>query len=186
MTKLAPKKRVSKARWLERALEVLETEGLQGVRVERLARDLGIAKAGFYWHFRDRSDLLHSLLDHWAHEFTSVVTTNPDLLEGDPKKRLYEAMRMILEHDLAKYDLAVRDWAAHDAAAAKAVAQVTRTRLDFARSIFSDLGFRGRQLGMRARLFVGYHTWEYATFQDLSKKERRALLRLQHKLLLSR
>ena len=45
MTKLAPKKRVSKARWLERALEVLETEGLQGVRVERLARDLGIAKA---------------------------------------------------------------------------------------------------------------------------------------------
>ena len=59
-------------------------------------------------------------------------------------------------------------------------------RLDFARSILSDLGFRGRQLEMRARLFVGYHTWEQATFADLSKKERRALLRLRHKLLVSR
>ena len=38
---------------------------------------------------------------------------------------------------------------------------------------------------MRARLFVGYHTWEHATFRDLSKKERRALLRLRHKLLVS-
>ena len=186
MRKSPRKKRVSKAEWLERALDVLELEGVQGVRVERMARDLGIAKAGFYWHFRDRSDLLQSLLDHWAHEFTAVVTANPDLLEGDPKTRLYDAMRMILEHDLAKYDLAIRDWAAHDSAAAKAVRHVTRTRLDFARSILSDLGFRGRQLEMRARLFVCYHTWEQATFQDLSKNERRALLRLRHKLLVSR
>ena len=180
------KKRVSKAEWLKRALEVLGAEGVQGVRVERLARDLGISKAGFYWHFRDRSDLLQSVLDYWAHEFTAVVTANPDFLEGDPKKRLYEAMLMILEHDLAKYDLAIRDWATHDSAAAKAARHVTRTRLDFARSILSDLGFRGRQLEMRARLFVGYHTWEQATFADLSKKERRALLRLRHKLLVSR
>ena len=186
MTKSPRKKRVSKAEWLDRALVVLELEGVQGVRVERLARDLGIAKAGFYWHFRDRSDLLQSLLDHWAHEFTAVVTANPDLLEGDPEKRLYDAMLMILEHDLGKYDLAIRDWAARDSAAAKAVRHVTRARLNFARSIFSELGFRGRQLEMRARLFVGYHTWEQATFLDLSKNERRALLRLRHKLLVSR
>jgi AcrR family transcriptional regulator len=186
MAKPPPKKRVSKAQWLDRALEVLEAEGLQGVRVERLARDLGIAKAGFYWHFQDRSDLLQNLLDHWAHEFTAVVTANPELSAGNPEKRLYEAMLMILEHDLAKYDLAIHDWAAHDSAAAKAVRHVTRTRLDFARSIFSDLGFRGRQLEMRARLFIGYHAWEHATFQDLSKKERRALLRLRHKLLMCR
>ena len=68
----------------------------------------------------------------------------------------------------------------------QAARHVTRTRLNFAQSILSDLGFRGRQLEMRARLFVGYHTWEQATFADLSKKERRALLRLRHKLLVSR
>ena len=133
--KKSGKKRVSKAEWLALSLEVLATEGVQGVRIERLARDLGIAKAGFYWHFRDRRDLLQSLLDYWAHEFTAVVTENLELLEGDPKQRLYKTMLMILDHDLAKYDLAIRAWAAHDPAAAKAVRHVTRMRLDFLRSV---------------------------------------------------
>ena len=67
MKKSPRRKRVSKAEWLAQSLEVLAAEGVQGVRVERLARDLGIAKAGFYWHFRDRRDLMQSLLDYWTH-----------------------------------------------------------------------------------------------------------------------
>lgn len=186
MKKSPGKQHVSKAEWLERALAVLAAEGVQGVRVERLARDLGIAKAGFYWHFRDRRDLLHSLLDYWTHEFTAVVTESPELVSGDPKKRLYKTMVMILDHDLAKYDLAIRAWAAHDEAAAKAVRRVTRMRLDYTRSTFAELGFRGQQLEMRTRLFVCYHSWEQAMFADLSKKERRKLLRLRHKFLLTK
>ena len=115
-----------------------------------------------------------------------MVTRNAALSEGDPERRLHETMLMILEHDLGKYELAIRAWAAHDSTAAKAVRQVMRARLDFTRSIFSELGFRGRQLEMRVRLFVSYHTWEHATFRDLSKEERRALLRMRHKLLVSR
>ena len=69
--KKLPRKRVTKAEWQELALKVLASEGVQGVRVERLARDLGIAKAGFYWHFRDRRDLLQSILAYWANEFTT-------------------------------------------------------------------------------------------------------------------
>jgi len=179
-------KRVSKAEWLALALEVLASEGIQGVRVERLARDLGIAKSGFYWHFRDRSDLLQSILDYWKDELTAIVTANTELLEGDPKTRLYDSMRMILDHDLCKYDLAIREWAAHDPAAAKAVRSVYRMRLDFVRSIFSDLGFRGQQLEMRTRLFVAYHIWEETTFDDLTEDERRTLLRLRHKFLMAK
>ena len=87
------KKRVSKAEWLGQALDVLASDGIQGVRVERLARNLGIAKAGFYWHFRERRDLLQSLLDYWTHEFTAVVTENSELLEGDSKKRLHKTKK---------------------------------------------------------------------------------------------
>ena len=93
---------------------------------------------------------------------------------------------MILEHDLTKYDLAIRDWAARDPAAAKAVRSVYRMRLDFVRSIFSDIGFRGRQLEMRTRLFVAYHSWEETMFDDLTKDERRQLLRLRHKFLVAK
>ncbi|MGB5374721.1 MAG: TetR/AcrR family transcriptional regulator [Polyangiales bacterium] len=186
MNKAPQKKRVSKAQWLDRALEVLEAEGIQGVRVERLARDLAVAKAGFYWHFSDRPDLLQSMLDYWAHEYTAVLTENVQLQEGDPEERLYETMALIFDHNLAKYDPPIRSWAVHDPVAAKAVRHVNRMRLDFARSLFRALGFRGQQLEMRTRLFLVYQTWEDFTFHDLTKKERRALIRLRCKLLLSR
>ena len=47
--------------------------GIVRVRVERLARDLGVAKSGFYWHFRDRADLLKQMLRYWSDEFTEAV-----------------------------------------------------------------------------------------------------------------
>ncbi len=183
MKRTLPHKRVSKAQWLARALEVLAAEGMQGVRVDRLARDLRIARAGFYWHFKNRRNLLDSMLQYWTDEFTAVVTRNPQLLRGDPAQRLYQTALVILERNLAKYDVAIRDWSAHDKSAAKVVRQVYKMRLDFIRSLFREMGFRGGQLEMRTRLYVCYHSWERAVFQDISKTERRKLLRLQLKML---
>ena len=78
------KGRVSKAQWLEMALTVFRNDGEPGIRVELLARRLGISKAGFYWHFKDREDLLNQLLDYWVHEYTEIVTGNSILAEIPP------------------------------------------------------------------------------------------------------
>ena len=51
--------------WLEKALEVLEAEGVNAVKIDRLAKLLETSRSGFYWHFKDRQDLLSCLL-HWA------------------------------------------------------------------------------------------------------------------------
>jgi hypothetical protein len=40
---------VSKAEWLQAAMEVLSQKGVDSLSVEGLARDLGISKSGFYW-----------------------------------------------------------------------------------------------------------------------------------------
>ena len=58
-------KRTSKSEWLEKALEVLEAEGVNAVKIDRLAKLLETSRSGFYWHFKDRQDLLSCLL-HWA------------------------------------------------------------------------------------------------------------------------
>ena len=57
------KKNVSKDQWITKALETLESNGVEGVKIERLAKALGISRSGFYWHFKDRQDLLESILD---------------------------------------------------------------------------------------------------------------------------
>jgi AcrR family transcriptional regulator len=77
------RKRVSKDQWLSAALDMLETGGVNNVRVERIAAKLSISKSGFYWHFKDRRDLLSHILEYWAHEYTEVVSNNPQFHRGD-------------------------------------------------------------------------------------------------------
>ncbi len=165
-------KRVSKARWLEKALDVLETDGVTGVRVEVLAKHLGISKSGFYWHFKDRDDLLRQVLDYWTEELTKVASSNEALQKTKPKNRLIELARMILNYDLARYEIPIRQWALQDSVAASAVKKVNHLRLDFVREAFSELGFKGEDLEMRTMLFVCYHTWESPMFREISRKRR--------------
>jgi AcrR family transcriptional regulator len=167
---------VSKAQWLDAGLKALSKQGSASLTVEGLARELGIAKAGFYWHFENRDALLRQLLDYWVHELTEVATANVQLLALEPMSRLTKTAEMILEHDLGRYDMAIRQWALDDALAARAVRKVNRIRLDFAREALSELGFTGDDLDMRAMLFVCYHTWESSMFREVSRKRRRELI----------
>ena len=61
---------VTKAEWLEAGLEFLARGSVTSITVEGLAKHLGIAKSGFYWHFKNRDELLQELLKYWLHEIT--------------------------------------------------------------------------------------------------------------------
>ena len=170
-----PRQRISKAQWLECALDVLQKEGIDGVRIERLARILGVAKAGFYWHFANRAELLREMLAYWTDEYTEVVIKASG--SGSPRKRLKDAIEIISNYELAKYDLAIRGWAATDTSALAAVRRVYKIRMDYIRSIFSSMGFLGTNLEMRTRMFVCYYSWSPTIFPLGSKSERDRLNR---------
>ena len=177
---------VSKREWLETGLESLSKNGIAGCKVESLARALGIARAGFYWHFKSRDEMLRQLLDYWVHELTEVVTANEDVLALEPKKRLTKTAEMVLENDLGRYDMAIRQWALTDAGAARAAKKVNRLRLGFLRDAFRELGFTGDDLEMRTMLFLCYHTWESSMFREISRKRRRELIAKRIELLTRR
>jgi AcrR family transcriptional regulator len=174
-------KRVSKDQWLTKALETLESSGVEAVKIERLAKALGISRSGFYWHFKNRQDLLRHLLDYWVREYTSVVTDNPDVVKLDPKKRLLTTMDMIRDKHLTKYDLAMTSWAKLDSQVHRVVKKVVKMRLDYLRVIFAELGFEGDELEMRTRLFVCYHSWADTMFPDLSNQKHSRLQKLRYK-----
>ena len=178
--------RITKAQWLDMALEVLETDGVAGVRIEILAKRLEISKSGFYWHFKNRDDLLKDMLDYWTHELTEVLTTNQEMLALEPKHRLTRTAELILEYDLTRYEIPIRQWALQDAVAARAVRKVNRIRLDYIGGAFSELGFTGDDLDMRTMLFACYHTWEVPMFREISRKRRRELIAKRIELLTSK
>lgn len=159
-----PKQRASKWDWFERALNVLRMEGVDAVKVERLARELGIAKSGFYWHFKDRDDLLAQLVDYWAHEYTAVIAENVAVVGMEPKERLIETARLITKHGFNDCEVSMRAWALTDQEVARRVEKVYATRLRFIKRAFIELDFDEGEAELRARLYMVYHVWELATF----------------------
>jgi AcrR family transcriptional regulator len=185
MVSKKPKKRVSKAEWLEKALQVFRQEGEPGVKIESLARQLSVNKAGFYWHFRDRSDLLEQLLDYWEKEYTRVVTENSILRNLAPADRLLAVMNMIFDHNLAELDVHFNAWALKDPLVGRKVRRVILLRVKFMKRLFLEAGLEEEQADMRAKLFVGYESNEGLMFRFTSKESAKQCRELRHKLLLT-
>lgn len=152
--------RVSRDQWLAAALDLFGRTGVDGLHVEKLARTLEVAKSGFYWHFKDREDLLLQMLEYWSYEYTEVVTQNPLLLMTSPRERLVMISTYVFEQNLTEFDAAMQVWSNKDPAIAKKVRKVTDMRLAFCGKAFEELGFKGDELEMRKRLFIGFQANE--------------------------
>ncbi len=170
-------KRVSRQEWLAAALAALQAGGVESVRVERLARTIGISKSGFYWHFKNRADLLDQLLDVWETEYTKIVASDPRAGKGTPEQRLLRVMRMVETGNLAGYDSVFQIWASKDELARQAFNRVMRRREDFVSSIIHELGFEGEELEMLTMLFVLYVSGEGQIFSFKSKRKREKMRR---------
>lgn len=154
------KKRITREQWLNMGLELFAVHGVDGLRVERLARSLGVAKSGFYCHFSDREVLLDHILDYWAHEYTEVITDNQRLKELDARERIGLAFVMVFEQNLAQHDAAIDLWSRQDKRVARKRKQAIDKRLAFFRNAFSELGFKGDDLEMRTKVCAVFQMGE--------------------------
>ena len=177
---------VSRAEWLQAAAKILESHSIADVKIESLARALDISKSGFYWHFKNRDDLLDHLLNYWSHEVTEVITENPKLLELEPVNRLCRIAEIILDYDLVRYDIGIRQWALSNEKVAEVVASVNQKRMDFVGGALQELGFSGEDLEMRTLLFACYHSCESLMFREIPPERRRLLIEKRVALITSR
>jgi AcrR family transcriptional regulator len=145
-----------RSQWLAAGLESLRSGGVAAVRVERLAARLGITKGSFYWHFRNRDDLLDAVLDYWAREMTDAEFERVSALQGGLDARLFALAQDVLERGMGRYDPAIRAWARSDRRVAAAVAQVDRRRIRVLTRFFEEGGFGAAQARTRARLFYTF------------------------------
>jgi AcrR family transcriptional regulator len=122
--------RTPREAWVEAGLAALAAGGADAVRVEALAKALGVTKGGFYGYFADRDALLEAMLDTWEREATSDVLARVGQRSGDVQERARLAGRLTFSGDrLLPIDLAVRDWARRDEAVAARLRRVDNERM---------------------------------------------------------
>src|SRR5215210_7200037 len=118
---MAPPTRTPPSKWIEEGLRALAAGGPDAVRVEALARALGVTKGGFYNHFHDRPALLDEMLDTWERLVIDQVIARLEAQGGDARTKLRGlfALSSSRAGNLMKVELAIRDWARRDKAVAR-------------------------------------------------------------------
>ena len=71
--------RLTPEAWIDAATEVLVDQGIDHVRVDVLATQLQVTRGSFYWHFRDREDLLRRVLKAWQERATEALKEGDDV-----------------------------------------------------------------------------------------------------------
>jgi AcrR family transcriptional regulator len=144
--------------WIAAAFDALADGGIDTVRVEPLAKTLGITKGSFYWHFADRRALVDAMLQAWTEGRIAAIREQASR-RGEPAAVLRELADLYMRNANARglaIELAIRALARADDAAAKAVCSVDRERLAHVRELFSALGSTKADAQARAVLFYSY------------------------------
>jgi AcrR family transcriptional regulator len=140
--------------WTDAALAALARDGIDTVRVESLARSLGVTKGSFYWHFRDRGELLDAMLARWEEVATQGILDQAARLSGPPEARLVALFELILAARIMDLEVAVRAWGRRDERVARAVCRVDQRRLEYNQRLLQELGLEPD--AAEARAFLAY------------------------------
>lgn len=146
--------RTPRSSWITAGLLALASGGPDAVRVESLARGLGVTKGGFYGHFADRDELLADMLDIWERRSTDDVIERVEREGGDAMTKAQRAGALTFGDDLREIDLAVRDWSRRDRAVAARLRRVDNRRMDYLRTQLST--FCAEEDDLEARCMIAF------------------------------
>jgi AcrR family transcriptional regulator len=172
MAKPYLKPNLSAEAWAEAALDAIARGGVSAVAVEPLAKELGVTKGSFYWHFSNREALLDAALELWERRETEAVLDKVRR-EKDPRLRIEVLFREVTGNRRTSPLYLALSAASNDPRIGSAVRRVAERRLDFLAECFTALGLGEEEA--RRRAIMAYSL--YLGMLQLQRDARHALPR---------
>ena len=168
--------RLSREDWVRAALLALADGGTAAVAVEPLAACLGATKGSFYWHFRDRRELLEAALESWERTSTDDILAELAAV-ADPVERLRRGLELAMELEEDEHPDVRLLPSASDPVVAPVAARVQEKRLAFLARTFREMGFPPAEARRRAllanSLYLGWFHQRLVLQRPATPRERR-------------
>lgn len=167
-------KALTRQDWVRAARRALIKSGIEGVKIEPLARVLAVTPGSFYWHFQKREDLHAALLADWRDSNTASFHRAVERAGSDPRDQYLAVLGVwVLEKEFdPRYDRAVREWAQRSTKVRAILREVDKDRIDLLTTIFEGFGYHGLVAEMRARVAY-YHQAGYYALDIVEPQSRR-------------
>ncbi len=143
--------RLSAEDWIAGGLELLAEEGLAGIKIDALARRLGVTKGSFYWHFENLSAFLDAMAERYCARRDAEIETFGDTAPLEPRARLLYFMERLTDPATWNLERAVRAWAYSNPRLQAYVAEQDIWAFGQVRTCFDQLGFTAVEAEIRAK-----------------------------------
>ncbi len=149
--------------WIAAALHTLVEEGVDSVKVFRLADRLGVTRGSFYWHFKSRDELLGTLLEAWEAKNTQAILRRAHAPHPDLTSAVLDIFALWVDRALFDpgLDFAIREWARRSAKVHVAVKRADDRRVKAIAAIYRRAGMPAVDAFIRARILyfmqIGYY-----------------------------
>jgi len=157
--KARPAPPLSREAWVKAAANLIAQEGVKAVAVEPLAIVLGVTKGSFYWHFKNRDELIHAALEAWEQDQSADVVSRYGGI-ADPRRRLRVLLFAAFEDVENGKFFAALSVSSEDPRVQPYLHRATERRLAFGVEAFQALGFSDAEARERALLayaaYAGY------------------------------
>ncbi|MDP5217649.1 TetR/AcrR family transcriptional regulator [Ruegeria sp. 2205SS24-7] len=165
--------KVTRDDWLNVAMDVLISDGVEQVKVMNLAQRMAVSRSSFYWYFKSRQDLLDALLAKWQATNTAALIAQAEAPAKTITAAVCNVHRCVVNTDLfdTALDFAVRDWARREGKVRRMLDQSDARRLAALRAMFARFGYEELESETRARVLyymqIGYDLAQLNEPQDL-------------------
>jgi AcrR family transcriptional regulator len=172
----------SREDWVDAAWQTLGEAGVDGVRVEALARRLGVTKGSFYWHFKNRQHLIDALFERW---FGLREETRPEFLRENPspQDRLWKVIERSIMRGTRGQAAALRLWAQHHPEAADRINEADALRRQFFIDQFLALGLDDHAAEIRSEVYMAVISAEFLHAGGRNETDRLQFARQKHEML---
>jgi AcrR family transcriptional regulator len=148
-------KRLSAEDWVHAGLVALARRGPDALKADVLAKELGVSRGSFYWHFADLGAYHAAVIARWGDTATQAIIREIERT-AIGEERLRALLRRAFTADAA-LEIGMRGWAASDTEVRRQVDLVDRRRLAYVERLMRATGV-GRTAA-RLRAEVIYWAW---------------------------
>ncbi len=156
--------RANRQVWLDAAYDLFVAEGIDAVKIMPLAKKLNLTRTGFYWHFKELSELQDAIIDIWQKRNTGIMLERCAAPAQSLCAALFNLIDCWIDHDLfdGPLDLAIRNWARSDANLQALVDFSDKNRLEAVTKVFERFGKTGDAARYRALTVILTQTGYYS------------------------
>jgi len=132
--------KMNREHWLAAGFKQLATHGPQGLRIMAIAKEMGVTKGSFYWHFKDLREYRAALLADWE-SLTHEGIQQLELQGGNFAAKMHRLLSLSEARSNRRLTLALRSWALSDPVVAKAVSRVDEVRIEYVADMLREHGW---------------------------------------------